>query len=255
MTRALIAILALAAGTAQALFAQDILEIQVYEYSTVPKGKWNLETHFNHSARGVRDTVGKILPTQGQTRLTFELTRGITDWFEMAGYLAFARQPHDGPEFAAWRLRPRVRAPDNWKFPVQLSLSVEVAFPQNKYEAEKATLEIRPVIERRFGAVQVDLNPVVGRSLKGPGASEGWDFEPGGRFAVSVTKTLDLSVEYYGSFGPVGDFLPRAEQVHLFFGGGDAQLSENVVVNFGVGLGATSVGEQTVLKMRVGWLF
>ena len=255
MIRVAAAALGFTVGATELLAAQDIFEIQVYEYATVPRGKWNLETHLNHSASGVRDTVGKILPTQGQTRLTFELTRGITDWFEMAGYLAFARQPHDGPEFAAWRLRPRVRAPDNWKFPVQLSLSVEVAFPQHKYEAEKATLEIRPVIERRFGAVQVDLNPVLGRSLKGPGASEGWDFEPGGRFAVAVTPKLDLSVEYYGSFGPVGDFLPSAEQVHLFFGGGDAQLSENVVVNFGVGLGATSAGEQTVLKMRVGWMF
>lgn len=255
MIRIAMAGLGLAIWTAEPLPAQDIFEIQVYEYPTVPKGKWNLETHLNHSASGIRDAAGQVLPTQGQTRLTFELTRGITDWFELAGYLAFARQPGDGPDFAAWRIRPRVRAPERWNLPVLLSLSAEVAFPRSQYEAEKATLEIRPIIERRFGAVQIDLNPVVGRSLKGPGASEGWDFEPGGRLAVTVHPRVDLSVEYYGSLGPLNGFLPRAEQVHLFFGGGDLQLRENLVVNLGVGLGATSVGEQTVLKMRVGWMF
>src|SRR4030095_13304985 len=30
-------------------------EIQVYEYETVPKGMWNLETHFNFVARGTKE--------------------------------------------------------------------------------------------------------------------------------------------------------------------------------------------------------
>src|SRR5206468_1532307 len=34
--------------------AQDPFEIQVYEYETVPKGEWNLETHLNYIARGTR---------------------------------------------------------------------------------------------------------------------------------------------------------------------------------------------------------
>jgi hypothetical protein len=242
-------------GIPSVLAAQDIFEIQVYEYPTVPRGKWNLETHLNHSARGVKQADGTILPTQGQTRLTFELTRGLTDWFELAGYLAFARQPGDGPEFAAWRIRPRVRAPDGWHLPIGLSLSAEVAFPREKYETEKATLEIRPILERRFGRLQIDLNPVIGRSLKGPGAAEGWDLEPGGRLGLELHRRIDLSLEYYGSYGPVRDLLPRAEQVHLFFGGGDLQLSDSMVLNLGVGFGATSVGEQTVVKLRLGWMF
>ncbi len=249
------AVLGCAIAVPGLLRAQDIFEIQVYEYPTVPKGRWNLETHLNHSASGVRSEEGIVAPTQGQTRLTFELTRGITDGFELAAYLAFARQPGEGPEFAAWRIRPRVRAPERWHLPVLLSLSAEVAFPRDKYEAETATLEIRPILERRFGALQVDLNPVVGRSLKGPGAAEGWEFEPGGRLAVAVHSRVDLSLEYYGNYGPLRAFLPRAEQVHLFFGGGDVQFNDNVVLNLGVGVGATSVGEQTVLKMRLGWMF
>src|SRR4030095_2886363 len=101
----------------------------------------------------------------------------------------------------------------------------------------------------------IDLNPVIGRSLKGPGTSAGWDFEPGARLGVTVSRVVDLSVEYYGSLGPLSDFLPAEEQVHQFFGGGDLQLKENVVLNLGIGLGATDAGNRTVLKARLGWMF
>ena len=249
-----LAVLALMLSAAP-LLAQDAFEIQVYEYITVPQGKWNLETHFNYTARGTTQYEGLVAPTRHQTHLTFELTRGITDYFEMAGYLVLASRPGQSPDFAGWRLRPRVRLPERWKLPVLISFSAEVAFPRDAYEAADATLELRPILERQFGAVALDINPVLGRSLKGPGSHDGWDFEPGARLGVSITRAIDLSVEYYGAFGPVGDFLPRAEQVHQFFGGGDIQLSENVVMNLGLGVGATSVGNRTVLKARLGWLF
>lgn len=235
--------------------AQDAFEIQVYEYATVPRGRWNLETHFNYTTRGVKTFEGTVAPTERQSHLTFELTRGITDYFEMAGYLVLARQAGESPDFAGWRLRPRVRFPERWKLPVLLSLSAEVGFPQDAYEAADATLEIRPVLERAFGRVAIDLNPVLGRSIKGPGSEDGWEFEPGARVGVTVSPKLDLSIEYYGAYGPVKDFLPAAEQVHQFFGGGDLQFNANTVLNLGLGVGATSAGNRTVLKARFGWMF
>jgi hypothetical protein len=235
--------------------AQDPFEIQVYEYATVPKARWNLETHVNYTVRGTRVMDGATAPSEGQTHLTFELTRGITDLFEMAGYVVLAKRSGHGPDFVAFRLRPRVRAPDAWKLPVKLSLSLEAGFPRDLYEAADVTLEVRPIIERRFGRVQLDLNPVLGRSIRGPGSGEGWDFEPGARIGLEVSKVVELSAEYYGSLGQVGNFLPRAQQVHQFFGGGDLQVSENIVINAGVGFGATDAGNRTVLKARIGWMF
>ncbi len=35
--------------SALSLGAQDAFETQVYEYETVPKGMWNLETHLNYT--------------------------------------------------------------------------------------------------------------------------------------------------------------------------------------------------------------
>ena len=236
------------------LAAQDPFEIQVYEYLTVPKGKWNLETHINRVARGTKLAEGPVAKTEGQNHLTFELTRGITDAFEMAGYLVTSTRQGVNGEVVGWRLRPRYRLPENM-FPVKISLSAEVGFPKVAYEEHEITLELRPIIERGWGRWLIDLNPVVGRSLRGPGAAEGWDFEPGARLGYTLNPKVDLSLEYYGATGVVNDPLPGSEQVHQFFPGADISLSENVVWNVGVGFGATNAGNTFVYKMRLGWMF
>lgn len=235
--------------------AQDPFEIQVYEYVTTPKGRWNLETHFIYTARGTTVHQGRVAPSEGQSHLTFELTRGITELFELAGYVVLARREGHSPDLVGWRIRPRIRAPEHWNLPVGLSLSTEVAFPRDLYEEEDVTLEVRPIIERQFGRLLVDLNPVIGHSLKGPGSGDGWDFEPGARLGFTVSRIVDLSVEYYGSLGPVSDWLPAEGQVHQFFGGGDLQLAPNVVMNLGLGFGVTDAGNRRVLKARLGWMF
>ena len=76
--------------------AQDTFEIQVYEYETVPKGMWNLETHLNFVQHGTREYEGLVAPTEHQTHLTYELTHGITNNFELAGYLVLAQRPGSG---------------------------------------------------------------------------------------------------------------------------------------------------------------
>jgi hypothetical protein len=245
-------ILALIAVAAR---AQDPFEIQVYEYETVPKGMWNLETHINYVGKGTKSFEGPVAPTNNQFHLTYELTRGITDYFETAAYLVLAHRPGAGYEYVAWRIRPRVRLPQSWGLPVDVSISGEVGFPRKEYEENSTTLEIRPIIEKKLGRFQMDFNPVIGRALRGPGTNEGWDFEPGVRLGYELNRRLDLSLEYYGSVGPLGDLLPTDQQVHQLFPGGDLKFGENVVVNFGVGFGATEAGNRLVYKMRIGYLF
>jgi len=251
-TRVAVAILTIVAAATPTL-AQDPFEIQVYEYLTVPRGRWNLETHLNHVAQGERGTAG-VAALHGRTHLTFELTRGLTNYFELAGYLALARPAGGEPQFAAWRLRPRFRLPEG-KFPVKFSLSTEVAFPQHDFEENSVTLEVRPIIETSLGPVQIDLNPVVGKALRGPDAAEMWDFEPGARVGYTISPLLDLSLEYYGATGPLNSALPRDQQVHQFYPGADIQLTDAIVWNIGVGFGATNAGNTRVYKMRLGWMF
>jgi hypothetical protein len=231
-----------AASTAQ---GQDPFEIQVYLYQTVPPGRYNLETHLNTVTRGAM---------KGETHLTFELTRGITDYFELAGYLLTASRPGVNAEFAGWRVRPRFRIPED-KLPFRFSLSTEVAFPKAVYEANEITLEVRPIFEWTLGQTQLSVNPVVGRSLRGPDAAEGWDFEPGVHLGYKINPKFEPSIEYYGSTGLVHDPLPSAQQVHQFFPGFDYRFTDDIILNVGVGFGATDAGNTLVYKMRFGWMF
>src|SRR5437879_12424095 len=91
--------------------AQDRFEIEVYPYQTAARGEWELETHLNYTRLGITTFDGRVAPTQGQVRLATELTHGVTDSWEVAGYLLAARRSGAGAEFAGWRLRARLRAP------------------------------------------------------------------------------------------------------------------------------------------------
>lgn len=239
------AVLALALAVPADLKSQDPFEIQVYLYQTVPKGKFNLETHLNTVARGT---------TKGEDHLTFELTRGITDYFELAGYLVTASRPGVSGEFAGWRVRPRFRVPED-KLPFKFSLSTEVAFPKEVYESNDITLEVRPIFEWDFDKIVLAVNPVVGRALRGPDAAEGWDFEPGVHLGYKITDRFEPSLEYYGSTGLVHDPLPSDSQVHQIYPGFDYRFNENVILNVGVGFGATNAGNTLVYKMRFGWMW
>jgi hypothetical protein len=45
--------------------------------------------------------------------------------------------------------------------------------------------------------------------------------------------------------------LPKNEQIHEVYFGGDLKLRENLLVNFGVGVGATSGGEKLVFQSHL----
>ena len=46
-----------------------------------------------------------------------------------------------------------------------------------------------------------------------------------------------------------------AVEAHQLFPGGDLKFGENVIVNFGIGFGATEAGNRLIYKMRIGYLF
>jgi hypothetical protein len=248
--RLLLAIPVLAAALAAPLRAQDPFEIQVYEYETVPKGKWSLETHVNYVSKGTTEWDGPMAPTQAQFHTTFELTRGITDDFELAGYLLLGSYTGGSFQYAGARIRPRVSVPKDWDWPIGVSFSVEFGFPVKVFEENGVTLELRPILEKKAGLWQFDLNPVFGTALSGPGTGE-WDFEPGLRVAYEASKALDLSVEYYGAIPLSGGGTP----VHQIFPGGDIHFSDDVVLNVGAGWGLTDAGNRLVWKMRLGVVF
>lgn len=244
----------LATGVCQ---AQDNFEIQVYEWETVPKGMWDLETHLNYTGRGTNTAQGTVAPSAHQFHMAYELTHGLTEHFELAGYLLLAhRAGIDGPlEYAGVRLRPRYSFPKEWGLPLDISISGEVGFPRKAYEENGTTLELRTILEKKVGKYQFDVNPTLARALRGPGTKDGWEFEPAVRLAYEAHKRFTASLEYYGATGPIGNPLPGREQGHQFYPGGDVNFNENLVLNFGVGMAVTDAGNRLVYKVRLGWMF
>jgi hypothetical protein len=229
------------------LVAQDPFEIEVYGYRTAARAEWELDAHLNYIARGSTAFDGSVAPSQHQGHLALELTRGLTDHVEVAAYLLSAYRPGAGIEYAGARVRSRVRAPETWRLPVGLSIAAELEFSPAAYDENAVGLEIRPIVERRMGRLLLDVDPVLERGLRAHagGRLGEWEFEPSARLGFTVSRTLDLALEYYGKFGETA-----GERVHQIYPGMDLKLGEDFEINLGVGFGLTSSGSRMVLKSR-----
>ena len=227
-------------GLATRLSAQEKFDIAVYPYATAHRGEWELEGNLNYANRGTRVFDGSVAPTQGQWRFAAEVTRGLTDHWEVSGYLLGAQVPALGLEYAGWRLRSRVRAPEAWRLPVGVGLSVEYETARPAFSESARTLEVSPIFERRLGRVQLLANPTLERDLAGP--EHEWEFEPKVRFGADVSKTVTLGVEYYGVL--------EGAQTHVFYPTADLRLGDDLSWHFGVGFGATTAGDRLVFKTR-----
>jgi len=240
-------------AAAARLAAQDPFEIVVYPAATAAPGEWELETHLNHTARGTTAFDGTVAPSQHQTHLTLELTHGIMANWEASAYLLTAHRPGVGAEYAGWRLRSRVHAPLQWKLPVEVGFSVELEAPRPAYGGASATVELTPILEKRFGNLRLGLNANFERDLgegEAGGTEEGWEFEPSALVAYRASSVVTAKLEYHGAFGELGSPLPGSAQVHQFFPGVDLRLGDAVTLGLSVGAGTTTVGNRLVFASR-----
>lgn len=236
------------------LRAQDPFEIHVYEYEPLPLGTFTYEAHLNYVLEGTKAYDGPVAPTQNQFHYSSEFTAGLTDDFRMAFVLLTAKVPNQSLEYAGFRILPHIYAPLRWHLPLNLGLVAEFSFAHARYEDNALHIELRPIVEKHIGRLQLDGNPVFSHSLQATG-TKGWIFEPAARVGWQVSRSFTPSVEYYGSWGPVNHFAPVASQVHQILPGGDLRLGEHLTWSFGVGVGLTSTTSGLVLKSHVQYEF
>jgi hypothetical protein len=236
--------------------AQDPFEIHVYEYEELPPGGFTLEGHFNFVIIGTNSFDGPVAPTNHQFHMTGELTGGITDHISLGFMLLSAVRPAgDGLDYAGWRVLPHFYAPKSWRLPLDLGLVAEFSFQQTAYEANSNRVEIRPILEKKLGRFQLDLNPVFERALHGPGVPQGWSFEPAFRVAYELNQRFSPSFEYYSDDGSFPSLRPVNQQIHHLYPGGDLKLTRKLLWNFGIGIGLTSAGDRLVYKSRLEYTF
>src|SRR5262245_34964833 len=177
-----------------------------------------VEVHSNYFSSGTTEAAPGEFPLHHQAHATLEVTHGFTNYFECAGYLVAASHvPGEGSRLVGARIRPRFRFRETPNLFFNISLSFEVGFQRQEFEANTRTIEIRPILEHEDGRLYLSFNPVVAKALKGPDADSGPEFEPSVKAAWNVTPIIAAGIEYYSAVGAITGFEPPHEQWHVVF--------------------------------------
>lgn len=251
------AVFLLFALTALASFAraQDNYEIQVYSYDTVPPRSTMVEIHSNFTVDGSKTVQDGMLPTNHAEHETLEITQGINNWAEVGFYVFTSIQPNEGWQWVGDHIRPRVRAPDSWHWPVGVSLSTEFGYQRAAFSPDTWTLEIRPIVDKKIGRWYFSFNPTLDRSFHGPGVNEGVGFSPNAKVSYDFTKKVAGGLEYYAAYGPLSGFDALRDQQQQFFPSIDIDFAPEWEFNFGVGVGATHSTDHLIVKCIIGRRF
>lgn len=237
--------------------AQDPFEIHVYEYETLKPGQFTLEQHLNYWAIGSKQSDGTLAPTNDQLHMTYELTGAIVDQISLGFMQLNAVLPGSGFQYAGWRVLPHFYAPLSWGLPVELGLVVEFSFARPQYIADTAHVEVRPILQRRIKGVDLILNPVFARGLRGTAVGEGWSFEPAARVAYGDSDKLRFRpyLEWYSEMGSVPALSPVSKQVHQIFPGVDIRLARHLTWSVAPGVGLTAIEPRLVFKSHLEFEF
>jgi hypothetical protein len=238
------------------VLAQGNYEVQVYGSETVAPGRTMIELHSNFTAAGSKSTGDGTFPTNHQLHETLEITQGWNDWFETGFYIFTSVGPNgQGYRWVGDHIRPRVRAPEKWKWPVGVSLSFEAGYQRPIFSLDTWSLEIRPIIDKQIGPWYLAFNPAFDRTWHGPGVARGLDFTPGLKLGYQFTKKVSGGFEYYGDTGRITSFNPIGDQQQQFVPSIDLDLSPDWEFNFGVGVGVTHSTDHLLVKMILGRRF
>jgi len=235
--------------------AQDNYEIQVYGSDTVQPGHTMVELHSNFTVTGSKTVQDGVYPTEHAWHETVEITQGFTDWFEVGLYIFTSADTTYGWQWVGDHIRPRVRVPEDWHWPVGVSISNELGYQRYPYSPDTWTWEIRPIVDKKLGKWYMSFNPTFDRSFHGPSVNKGLVFSPNVKVGYDITKRINAGFEYYGSLGDVRGFDPVGEQQHQIIPCFDLDLRPEWEFNFGVGVGLTHGTDHLLVKMIIGRRF
>ena len=240
------------AGGCGALLAQGNYEVQVYGSETVAPATTMVELHSNFTFQGSKSTAAGVRGDEHALHETLEITRGINDWFEIGFYVFTSFRASEGYQWVGDHIRPRVRAPEEWHWPVGVSISTELGYMRRSYAPDTWTWEIRPIVDKQINRWYLGFNPALERSFHGDSVHQGVAFAPGFKASYDVTKKVTLGIEYYGDLGAVTGFDPLHDQVQAIYSALDLNLGPNWEFNFAPGFGLTGSTDHFLIKMIIG---
>ncbi len=237
-----------------AAFGQGNYEIQVYGADTVPAANTMFELHSNFTAKGHPGTP-VLAATNHAEHETLEITQGITGWSEVGFYVFTTMQSGLGWQWVGDHIRPRVKVPDSWHWPVGVSLSQEVGYQRALFSPDTWTWEIRPIVDKQKGRLYWSVNPALERTWHGPDVNLGLDFSPAVKISWDFTKVFTGGVEYYADYGSLHSIASLHDQQQMIFPAVDLNVSPEWEINFGVGVGPTAATDHWIVKGIIGRRF
>jgi hypothetical protein len=250
-----IRVLALAIFSAGLACAQGNYEVQVYGADLVPPGHTMVELHSNFTFEGSKTVTDGVLPDQHALHETIEITQGFTPWFETGFYIFMSYRADEGYQWVGDHIRPRIRVPEDWHWPVNVSLSTEIGYQRRSFSTDTWTWEIRPIVDKQIGRWYVAFNPALDRSFHGSEVHKGVTFSPNVKVGFDFTKRVNAGLEYYGSTGSITGFDPLRDQQQAIMPAVDLNLGPNWEFNFAIGVGVTAGTDHLLVKMILGRRF
>lgn len=252
--------------------AQNNYEIQVYPSDTMTPGTLLTELHSNYTVEGSTTPSFGQTPTQGQEHETLELTQGINKWSEVGFYLFTEEKNGTGVQWVGDHIRPRVRVPPWWHWPVGVSLSNEIGYARAAYANPTWTWQIMPIVDQNLGKWYWSANSTMNWGIHPtglpPGTSaavkqyyyhvvspRGVTFGPAATLTYQPNKIYNFGIEYYTYYGEFGHFLSLHNQQQEIFPVFNLFVSPNWEINFGAGWGATAGTDHLVVKAILGHYF
>jgi len=232
--------------------AQGNYEVQVYRSELVPPTRTMMELHSNFTFQGSKTVEDGVRPDNHALHETIEITQGFTSWFETGFYVFMSYRAGEGHQWVGDHIRPRVRIPEKWHWPVNVSLSTEIGYQRRSYSPDTWTWEIRPIIDKQLSRWYLGVNPTVDRSFHGLSVSKGVTFSPNAKVSYGVTRKVSAGFEYYGTLGSITGFDPLHDQQQALMPALDLNLGPNWEFNFATGIGLTGGTDHLLAKMILG---
>jgi hypothetical protein len=241
--------------TAALVHAQGNYEVQVYGAEMVPPGRTMVELHSNFTFQGSKSAVDGVRPDEHALHETVEITEGFTPWFETGFYIFTSYRAGEGYQWVGDHIRPRIRAPEEWHWPVNVSISTEAGYQRRAYSTDTWTWEIRPIVDKQLDRWYLCFDPALERSFHGLEVNKGVAFSPNVKMSYDVTKKVTVGVEYYGALGSITGFDPLRDQQQAIMPALDLNLGPNWEFNLAAGIGMTGGTDHMLVKMIIGRRF
>jgi len=230
-----VAVWSLLAMTPISAAAQDLFELEVFEYGTTPPGDFEVALHTNVlSSRGV--AAESTAKNHQPAHLSVEVTRGWTDRFESALFIQTAPfGPAGSARFGGGHLRGKIRLAELPAVPLRIAVSGEYAFNRTAFDNERQTLEARAILDYVRGRLSLIANPSL--EVVTRGAEEGLEpvFDVSARAAWQAIPRAAMTVDYFSAAATTRHLQPETGAHHLVFGGLDMDMGSGWELAVGAG--------------------